>query len=58
MIDSIMNWFTPNRCAEIALLLFLGIFLAIAIRAMLMPRKVIDESANIPLSDGEAHHHE
>lgn len=55
MIESILEWLNPTRCAEIAMLLFFGVFLAIALRTMLASQKSIEESANLPLSDGEAH---
>ena len=55
MLQSIMEWLSPTRCAEIAMLMFLGIFLAIGLRTFLTSNESIDESANLPLSDGEAH---
>ena len=37
--------------AEIALLIFLGVFLAVALRALLSPRAAMDRAARMPLDD-------
>lgn len=37
--------------AEIALLIFLGVFIAVALRAFLSPRAAMDHAARMPLED-------
>lgn len=42
--------------AEIALVIFLGVFLAVALRALLSSRAAMDRAARMPLDDEQSPH--
>lgn len=52
MIREVMKYIDASFCAEAALILFLLVFLAVSMRAMLTRKSVINQHAIIPLSDG------
>lgn len=53
MIRELMKYMDASFCAEAALILFLGVFFAVTLRALLTRDFVTREQASIPLSDGQ-----
>ena len=53
MIRELMKYLDASFCAEAALVLFLGVFFAVTVRALLTRRLIARELAAIPLSDGQ-----
>ena len=51
MIKEILNFLDYGFFAEVALLMFLGVFLAVTVRTLLMDRRVSESHADIVLSD-------
>ncbi len=51
MIKELLNYLNYGLFAEIALLMFLGVFLAVTVRTLLMDRRVTRSHADIVLSD-------
>lgn len=53
MIRELMKYLDASFCAEAALMLFLLVFFAVTLRALLTRRCLARELAAIPLSDGQ-----
>lgn len=52
-LSELVSRLTPNELTQIALLLFLGVFVAVSVRAFLQARAHHEECAALPLDDGE-----
>lgn len=53
MIRELMKYLDASFCAEAALMLFLVVFFAVTLRALLTRNHIAREQAAIPLSDGQ-----
>lgn len=53
MIRELMKYLDASFCAEAALVLFLVVFIAVSLRALLTRGYVASQQAAIPLSDGQ-----
>ncbi|HQR05536.1 MAG TPA: hypothetical protein PLN21_01875 [Gemmatales bacterium] len=53
MIRELMKYLDASFCAEAALVLFLGAFFAVTLRALLTQGYLARKQAAIPLSDGQ-----
>jgi cytochrome c oxidase cbb3-type subunit IV len=53
VVRELMKYLDASFCAEAALVLFLGVFFAVTVRALLSRSNVAREQAAIPLSDGQ-----
>jgi cytochrome c oxidase cbb3-type subunit IV len=53
MIRDVLGWLDYSLCAQIALVLFLGVFAAVSVRLLRTPEAEMDHYAAIPLRDGE-----
>lgn len=53
MIRELMKYLDASFCAEVALVLFLVVFLATTVRAFMTRNVLASEQAAIPLSDGQ-----
>ena len=52
MIKQVLNHWNASLCAELALVIFASVFLAVTIRTLLTNRKLTAEQANVVLEDG------
>jgi hypothetical protein len=52
VLKDVMTCLDAAVCAEIALLIFLGVFLAVTVRTLLGNPRASQAQAAIPLSDG------
>jgi len=52
MIRDLMHYLDASFCAEIAILIFFGVFFAVTIRTLLSSKKLSADQAAIPLTDG------
>ena len=53
MVRELMKYLDASFCAEAALMLFLVVFFAVTVRALLTRGLIAREQAAIPLSDGQ-----
>ena len=53
MIRDVLGWLDYSLCAQIALVLFVGVFAAVSVRLLRTPKAEMDRYAAIPLRDGE-----
>jgi len=53
MIRDVLGWLDYSLCAQIALVLFVGVFAAVSVRLLWTPKGEMDQYAAIPLRDGE-----
>lgn len=53
MIRDTLGWLDYSLCAQIALVLFVGVFVAVAVRLWRTPELEMDHYAALPLRDGE-----
>ncbi|MFT3882630.1 MAG: hypothetical protein QM703_23635 [Gemmatales bacterium] len=53
MVRELMKYLDASFCAEAALMLFLGVFFAVTVRALLTRGCLARKQAAIPLSDGQ-----
>lgn len=52
MLREVMRYLDASFCAEVALLIFLGVFVAVLIRTIFTNKTMTQRQAIIPLSDG------
>jgi cbb3-type cytochrome oxidase subunit 3 len=52
-LSELVSRLTPNELTQVALLLFLGVFVAVSVRAFLQGRAEHERAAALPLDDGE-----
>ena len=52
MVREMMKYLDASFCAEAALMLFLGVFVAVSLRAIFTRKSEMSQQADIPLSDG------
>lgn len=53
MIRDVLGWLDYSACAQIALLLFVGVFASVATRLWFAGRTEMERFAALPLNDGE-----
>jgi hypothetical protein len=53
VVRELMKYLDASFCAEAALVLFLIVFFAVTLRALLTRSYLVREQAAIPLSDGQ-----
>lgn len=53
MVRELMKYLDASFCAEAALVLFLGVFFAVTVRALCCRSSAARKQAAIPLSDGQ-----
>ena len=53
MVRELMKYLDASFCAETALILFIGVFIAVSLRALFSQRSLVQQHAAIPLSDGQ-----
>jgi len=53
VIRDVLGWLDYSLCAQIALVLFVGVFAAVSVRLLKTPKAEMDACAGIPLHDGE-----
>lgn len=53
VVRELMKYLDASFCAEAALVLFLGVFFAVTLRALFTRGCLAREQAAIPLSDGQ-----
>lgn len=56
MVSDVLRSVDLSFWAEMALVLFVLVFLLVAIQAFFMGKSAIDERSHIPLNDGETTH--
>jgi cbb3-type cytochrome oxidase subunit 3 len=54
-LSDLVSHLSPTELTQIALLLFLGVFIAVAARAWITSRAVHERAAAMPLDDGDVH---
>ncbi|HVK75406.1 MAG TPA: hypothetical protein VM734_18885 [Kofleriaceae bacterium] len=52
-LSELVSRLTPGQLTEIAMLLFLAVFVAVGVRALLRPRTEHARAADLPFDDGE-----
>lgn len=52
-LSELVSRLTPGQLTEIAMLLFLIVFVAVSIRAVLTSRSEHDHAARLPLDEGD-----
>lgn len=53
MVRELMKYLDASFCAEAALVLFVGVFIAVSLRALFTRGSFARQQAAIPLSDGQ-----
>lgn len=52
-LSELVSQLSPTQLTEIAMLLFLGVFVAVSIRALVRARAEHERAAAIPFDDGD-----
>jgi cytochrome c oxidase cbb3-type subunit IV len=58
MIRDVVSFLDYSICAEIALALFVIVFITVSIRTLFTNRREIDHMARLPLEEGRREHRE
>lgn len=53
MVRELMKYLDASFCAEAALIMFIGVFIAVSLRAFFTQSSLVKQHAAIPLSDGQ-----